>query len=71
MSWIDLLGFAAALSVLASFCMTTIVPLRSIAVLSNILFMSYGLFGHILPVFFLHIALLPINLIKLRRTQTR
>lgn len=71
MHLIDLLGFAAALTVLASFCMTSIVSLRSIAVISNLLFISYGLLGHILPVFFLHITLLPINLFKLRRIQGR
>jgi hypothetical protein len=71
MSWIDLLGFAAALTVLASFSMTTIASLRSVAVVSNLLFISYGLFGHIYPVFFLHLTLLPINLIKLHRIQGR
>jgi hypothetical protein len=38
MSWIDILGFAAAFSVLSSFCMTTIVALRSFALMSNVLF---------------------------------
>jgi CRP/FNR family cyclic AMP-dependent transcriptional regulator len=71
MHWIDLLGFAAALTVLASFCMTNIVSLRSVAVISNLLFISYGLLGHIYPVFFLHITLLPINLFKLHRSQGR
>lgn len=71
MHLIDLLGFAAALTVLASFCMTSIVPLRSIAVISNLLFICYGLLGHIMPVFFLHITLLPVNLIKLHRLQSR
>jgi CRP/FNR family transcriptional regulator, cyclic AMP receptor protein len=69
--WIDLLVFAAALTVLASFCMTTIVSLRTVAVMSNLLFISYGLLGHIYPVFFLHLTLLPINLIKLHRMHNR
>ena len=71
MHWTDLLGFAAAFTVLASFCMTTIVSLRSVAIASNVLFIFYGLFGHIYPVFFLHITLLPINLIKLHQAQHR
>jgi hypothetical protein len=71
MHWIDLLGFAAALTVLASFCMTTIASLRSVAIASNVLFIFYGLLGHIYPVFFLHMTLLPINLIKLYRAQLR
>jgi CRP/FNR family cyclic AMP-dependent transcriptional regulator len=67
MSSINLLGCAAALTVLASFCMTSIVSLRSVAAASNLLFILYGLLGHIYPVFFLHIALLPINIVKLLR----
>jgi hypothetical protein len=71
MSWINLLGFTAALTVLLSFCMTSIVSLRSVAIASNLLFILYGMLGHIYPVFFLHLTLLPINLIKLHRIQHR
>jgi hypothetical protein len=69
-SWINLLGFSAALSVLASFCMTTILSLRSFSLLSNVLFILYGLSAHIYPVFFLHLVLLPVNLVKLYRIQS-
>lgn len=69
MSWIDFLGFVAALSVLATFCMTSIVALRTVALLSNVLFILYGLLAHIPPVFLLHVVLLPINLIKLFRLR--
>jgi hypothetical protein len=71
MHWIDLVGFAAAFTVLASFCMTTIVSLRSVAIVSNVLFIFYGMLGHIYPVFFLHITLLPVNLTKLYQIQHR
>ena len=67
MSWIDAVGFAAASAVLASFCMTTIVPLRLLAILSNMLFGLYGVSAHLYPVFLLHSILLPINLFKLAR----
>jgi hypothetical protein len=69
LSLIDFLGFAAALSVLASFCMTTILALRSFALLSNVLFIIYGLLSHVYPVFFLHLVLLPVNVAKLSRLQ--
>jgi hypothetical protein len=69
MAWIDFLGFSAAFSVLASFCMTTIVALRTLALLSNVLFILYGLCAHIYPVLVLHIILLPINLVKLHRIK--
>jgi len=71
MHWVDFLGFCAAAAVLTSCCMTTILSLRIFAVLSNVLFILYGLLGHIYPVFFLHVALLPINLVKLHRLQDR
>ena len=69
MSWIDVLGFAAALSVLASFSMSTILALRTLALLSNVLFILYGLCAHIYPVLILHIILFPINSIKLSRIK--
>jgi hypothetical protein len=69
MSWIDFLGFSAAFAVLASFCMTTIVALRTLALLSNVLFILYGLCAHIYPVLVLHIILLPVNLVKLHRIK--
>jgi hypothetical protein len=70
MSWVDAVGFAAALAVLSSFCMSSIVPLRMLALLSNVLFGLYGVLAHLYPVFFLHSILLPINLFKLARCQS-
>ena len=69
MRWLDLLGFAAALAVLAGFCMNSILPLRRLALASNVLFVLYGLLAHIYPVFILHMILMPINLVKLRRAS--
>ena len=51
---IDVLGYLAALAVLAAFCMSSIVPLRIVAILSNVLFALYGLSAHLYPVFLLH-----------------
>jgi hypothetical protein len=65
MSYVDIVGYAAALAVLGSFCMSTIVPLRILAVVSNVLFGVYGVLADLYPVFFLHSILLPINLFKL------
>ncbi len=69
MPWVDMVGYAAALAVLGSFCMTTLVPLRILAVVSNLLFGAYGMIAHLYPVFVLHSILLPINLFKLARLQ--
>ena len=70
MPWIDIVGYSAALAVLGSFSMSTIVPLRILAVISNVLFGLYGILAHLWPVFFLHSILLPINLFKLAQMQT-
>jgi CRP/FNR family transcriptional regulator, cyclic AMP receptor protein len=61
----DLLGYVASSAVLASFVMRTMIPLRLVAILSNILFLSFGYIQNIHPVLFLHLALLPINVWRL------
>ena len=71
MRWLDLLGFAAALAVLAGFSMNSIRPLRRLALASNVLFVLYGLLAHIYPVFVLHMILMQINLVKLRQAGAR
>jgi hypothetical protein len=65
MSWVDYVGFLAALTVLATFCMDTILPLRGFAIASNILFILYGSAGQLYPVLLLHAVLLPINISKI------
>jgi hypothetical protein len=65
MTWIDFVGYLAALTVLATFCMDTILPLRGLAIASNVLFILYGIAGHLYPVFFLHAILLPVNIVKI------
>jgi hypothetical protein len=67
----DLLGYAASCAVLATFLMRTMVPLRLIAILSNVLFLTFGYIQHIYPVLFLHMALLPINTWRLLALQDR
>ncbi len=64
-SWIDLVGYLAALTVLVTFCMNTKMPLRGLAIVSNVLFILYGIGGHLYPVFLLHAVLLPINILKM------
>lgn len=65
MSWVTLLGYAASAAVLATFCMSTMIPLRVVALASNVLFMAYGYADHLYPVFFLHAILLPVNALRL------
>jgi hypothetical protein len=73
MSWIDFVGFGASAMVLATFCMTRMLPLRLFAIMSNILFGAYGYLDHLYPVLLLHLVLLPVNCLRLRDcfTETR
>jgi hypothetical protein len=57
----DILGYAASCAVLGSFLMRTMVPLRLVAILSNVLFVAFGYVQNIHPILFLHMVLLPIN----------
>ena len=59
---IDLLGYAASASILITFCMSTMVPLRVVAIVSNVLFATFGGLAHIYPVLVLHVVLLPVNI---------
>jgi CRP/FNR family transcriptional regulator, cyclic AMP receptor protein len=65
MSWVTLLGYAASAAVLVTFCMSTMIPLRVVALASNVLFMSYGYFDQLYPVLVLHALLLPVNALRL------
>lgn len=65
MDLVEVLGYAASASVLVTFCMGTMVPLRAVAICSNVLFASYGALAHIYPVLILHTILLPVNSVRL------
>ena len=64
MSWVEVLGYAASATVLATFCMSTMIPLRILALASNVLFAAYGYFDHLYPVLILHATLFPINFLR-------
>jgi CRP/FNR family transcriptional regulator, cyclic AMP receptor protein len=61
MSWVDIVGYAAALAVLCSFSMSAIVPLRILAIMSNVLFALYGVLADLYPVFFLALGMEMLN----------
>ena len=69
MSVVDVLGYAASAAVLATFCMSTMIPLRILALVSNVLFIAYGYLDHLYPVLILHIILLPVNALRLIQFQ--
>jgi CRP/FNR family cyclic AMP-dependent transcriptional regulator len=63
MTLIDGIGYLASALVLLTFCMSTMLSLRAVAIGSNIAFISYGIGAGLYPVLILHIILLPLNLI--------
>jgi CRP/FNR family transcriptional regulator, cyclic AMP receptor protein len=65
-------GWIAAFLVFSSFFMKTMVPLRLVAIASNVAFMTYallglrfGIFGRVYPILVLHASLLPLNIRRL------
>jgi hypothetical protein len=67
LNWVQLVGYAASLLVFSTFYMKTMIPLRSVAIASNVAFLTYGYFAHLYPVFLLHVVLLPLNVLRLRQ----
>jgi len=67
----DAVGFLAAGLVIAAFCMKDILHLRIVAVASNAAFFAYGVALGLMPVWLLHLVLLPVNLVRLWQVGRR
>jgi CRP/FNR family transcriptional regulator, cyclic AMP receptor protein len=70
LNFADALGYSAALLVFLTFSMKTMIPLRIVGICSNVFFIAYGYLAPAYPLFVLHIALLPLNLFRLREMLT-
>jgi hypothetical protein len=57
----DAIGYFAAGMVFVAFGMKDMIPLRIVAMLSNLAFVAYGLGLGLAPVWLLHVVLLPLN----------
>jgi hypothetical protein len=58
---VDLAGYVASSLVFLTFYMKDMIPLRVIALCSNVAFLFYAGTLHLAPIFILHSALIPIN----------
>jgi CRP/FNR family cyclic AMP-dependent transcriptional regulator len=67
--WVEGIGYLASLLVFSTFYMKTMLPLRGVAIASNVAFIAYGLAGGIYPVFVLHVLLLPLNCLRLHQMR--
>src|SRR5262245_49517675 len=57
----DAIGYVASILVLTAFGMKSIIPLRVVAMCSNLVFIIYGLALGLTPIWSLHAVLLPMN----------
>jgi hypothetical protein len=63
--WVAVIGWmGAGITFLAS-SMRTIIVIRTVALISNVLFITYGLYASVYPVLTLHIALIVVNTLRL------
>ena len=69
MATAESVGYLASALVFATFYMKAMMPLRAVAVASNVAFISYGYLGGMTPILILHVALLPLNLWRLQQTR--
>ena len=72
--WLVITAWIAASLVFSSFFMKTMIPLRIVAIVSNIAFITYallgiryGIFDRVYPILVLHASLLPLNFLRLRQ----
>ena len=71
----EISGYVASTLVLLTFVAKDMRLLRTVAILSNLAFITYGTIAWLPPVLFLHMVLLPLNAVRLaevvRATQAK
>lgn len=67
--WVEAVGYAAAAAGLYSTWAKTMIPLRTAAIVTNVLFISYGALKGIYPTILVNCILLPLNFVRLRDMQ--
>lgn len=63
--WVEVAGYIASSLVFLTFYMRRMVPLRLVALCSNVAFLAYAVALHLAPIAILHGALIPVNIIRL------
>ncbi len=67
MSIFELLGYVGGIFSIATYSMKTMIPLRMMAIASNVIFIAYSAIDLVYPVLILHVVLLPLNAYRLRQ----
>ena len=65
MTLLEILGYLGGLLVFSTFYLKTMMRLRLVAIASNVVYISYGLMGHLVPSLLLHMLLFPLNIWRL------
>jgi hypothetical protein len=65
MRWVEMAGYIASSLVFLTFYMRRMVPLRLVALCSNVAFLTYAVALHLAPIAILHGALIPVNIVRL------
>lgn len=64
-SVVEMTGYLAAVLVFLAFYTRTMLPLRYLAIVSNVAFIAYAALAQLSPILLLHTVLLPLNLYRL------
>jgi len=67
MNIFEALGYVGGIFSIATYSMKTMIPLRIMAIISNVVFIVYGAIDEVYPVLILHVVLLPLNAYRLRQ----
>jgi CRP/FNR family transcriptional regulator, cyclic AMP receptor protein len=67
---VQALGYLASVLVFCTFYMRTMLPLRYVAMTSNVAFIAYAIPLHLWPVVVLHALLLPLNVWRVMQIRT-
>lgn len=65
MTFQEIAGWVAAALTLLTFSMQSMLALRLVAITANFAFITYGMLAALAPVLFLHLLLLPCNIVRL------
>ncbi len=65
MAYGEIAGYVASALVFATFYVRTMMPLRVLAITSNLAFIFYATMQGLTPILLLHTALLPVNIMRL------
>ena len=63
----EVVGYVASVLIFTTFYMKTMTPLRIVAMMSNVAFITYAIIYDLVPVIIVHSILLPLNFYRLRQ----